>query len=86
MTRRSSHCGLCSHLLHHQLVCLPGPDLSAAAAPQKKVGRKKKVQVELQSAAAAQSGDPWAKPRGRKGIQLAQMTATEHVLSINLSI
>ena len=48
---------VCSHLLHHQLVCLPGLDLSAAAAPQKKVGRKKKVQVELQSAAAAQSGE-----------------------------
>ena len=73
--RRSSHCGLC-----FPLVCLPGPDLSAAAAPQMKVGRRRKmmkVQVELH---AAQSGDLWSKPRGRRGIQLALMTATEHDL------
>jgi len=74
MARRSSHCGLCSHLLHQQMVCLPGLDQSAAAAPQMKVEMKKKVQVELQRAAAAQSGDPSSEPRGRKGSQLAQMT------------
>jgi len=74
MARRSSHCGLYSHLLRLHLVCLPGLDLSAAAAPQMKVGMKKKVQVELHRVAAAQSGDPWSKPRGRRGIQLPQMT------------
>ena len=74
--RRSSHCGLSSHLLHHQRIFLLGPALTAAAAPQKKVVTTK-VQAESRRAAAL-SDDPWSEPPGRKAIQLAQMTATKH--------
>jgi len=73
MAKKSSHCGPCFLLHLQQLVCLPGLDQAAAAAHQMKVGTKQ-VRVEPRHAAAAQSGDPWSKPRGRKEIQLAQMT------------
>ena len=57
------------------MVCLLGLDLTAAAAPQKKVAMKK-VSAEPRRAAAP-SGDPVSGPQGRKGIQRAQMTAAK---------
>ena len=80
MAKKSSHCGPCFLLHLQQLVCLPGLDPAAAAAHQTKVGTRK-VQVGPLRADVALSGDPWSKPRGRKEIQQAQMTA-KHMLEV----